>query len=75
MPSAYLLAKDQIEQARAILANEVWFDPELDNLFELALFRLGELEGSLHDTGLELTKPTPLEPRRTRSRMMPWLAP
>lgn len=74
MPSAYLLAKDQIEQARAILANEVWFDIEVDRLFELAQARLAELERSM---GIS-TQPhellqMPAMPARSRARLMPWL--
>ncbi len=48
MPSAYLLARDRLEQARAILANEVWFDTRLDDLLKLGLLRLYELEYDLH---------------------------
>lgn len=77
MPSAYILAKDQIEQARAMLANEVWFDPQLDHLFEVALFRLDELQDVVD-------APVPLHPRSAvmpnaargpRTRLMPWLDP
>lgn len=75
MPSAYTLAKDQIEQARAILANEVWYDPEVDNLFELALFRLRELEASLGDLPHDHVRPVAPSPLQgpARLRLMPWL--
>lgn len=77
MPSAYILAKDQVEQARAILANEVWFDAQLDHLFELALVRLAQLQDVVE-------VPAPLHPhtismpnaaRGPRARLMPWLDP
>ena len=76
MPSAYTLAKDQIQQARAMLANEVWFDTELDHMFEIALMRLEELDFALD----EYQEPArdaaiPMAPRAPRVRMMPWLDP
>lgn len=78
MPSAYLLAKDQIEQARAILANEVWFDPQVDHLFELALYRLQELEATTMASAplrpVSTSRPLPSE-RQARLRFMPWLDP
>lgn len=71
MPSAYLLAKDQIEQARAILANEVWFDAELDHLFVLAQTKLAELERAINDP---VRADAPLKfPAPPRARLMPWL--
>lgn len=76
MPSAYLLAKDQIEQARAILANEVWFDIEVDRLFELAQARLAELDRSMGLSAAphDLLK-FPATPASPRTRLMPWLKP
>ena len=71
MPSAYLLAKDQIEQARAILANEVWFDAELDHLFVLAQTRLAELERKI-DAPVGAAAPVKF-PAPPRARLMPWL--
>lgn len=74
MPSAYLLARDQIEQARAILANEIWFDIEVDRLFELAQARLAELDRSLDvpSEPHELLQ-FPAMPTSPRTRLMPWL--
>ncbi|WMT91466.1 hypothetical protein [Pelagibacterium sp. H642] len=73
MPSAYLLAKDHIEQARAMLANEVWFDPEMDHLFDVALARLNALDAKIYDDNVT---PLPRRPGpRRRARMMPWLDP
>lgn len=73
MPSAYLLAKDHIEQARAMLANEVWFDAEMDRLLDVALNRLNALDAKVYDDPV-----TPLRSKpqlRRRARMMPWLDP
>jgi hypothetical protein len=44
MPSAYVLAKDSLQQAQAILSNEVWQDDQVDHLLGLAIARLLELE-------------------------------
>ncbi|WP_196259457.1 hypothetical protein [Pelagibacterium limicola] len=69
MASAYLLAKDKLEQARAILMAEAWFDPEADHLFELAIRRLIELD-NLASTGL--VGPRPERPHNALA-LMPWL--
>lgn len=74
MPSAYVLAKDNLEQARAILANEVWHDSEVEYLLELAITRLAALERHIVDV-----VPHPqhgrLPARTMRQRNMPWLDP
>lgn len=76
MPSAYLLAKDHIEQARAMLANEVWFDAEMDHLFEVALARLNELDAKVFDDPVEMPTSLHERPRApVRTRLMPWLDP
>lgn len=49
MPSAYLLAKDHIEQARAILSSEVWHDDEASHLLDCLADRLVELDSRLLD--------------------------
>ena len=71
MPTAYLLAKDRIEQARAMLANEVWYDAGMDHLLDVALARLDELDAKLAEN------PTRTPPRQPdvspRIRLMPWL--
>lgn len=76
MPSAYILAKDHIQQARAVLASEVWFDAEIDRLFAIALARLDTLDAKVFDE--PATRPfTPLNRPELppRSRLMPWLDP
>lgn len=74
MPSAYLLARDQIEQARAMLTNEIWYDPETDHLFELALNRLDALDAALaRETGLAPGATRMPQGRKPRTRLMPWL--
>lgn len=73
MPSAYILAKDHIEQARAMLANEVWFDAEMDQLLEIALAQLTTLDAKVYDDPASSEKVRPL--LRRRARMMPWLDP
>ncbi|WP_127144833.1 hypothetical protein [Pelagibacterium montanilacus] len=50
MPSAYVLAKDHLEQARAILASDVWHDDELAQIIERAVGRLDDLERRLFDS-------------------------
>lgn len=47
MPSAYVLAKDYLQQAQAILSNEVWKDEQVDTLITVAIARLHDLE-SVH---------------------------
>jgi hypothetical protein len=71
MPTAYLLAKDRIEQARVMLANEVWYDPGVDRLLGVALARLDELNARLSDD-MPRTAQTPIE-GSPRVRLMPWL--
>lgn len=73
MPSAYILAKDHIEQARAMLANEVWFDAEIDHLFDVALARLDTLDEKVFDDPVEVPSGRPELP--LRARVMPWLDP
>ncbi|MAN77658.1 hypothetical protein OF122_16310 [Pelagibacterium flavum] len=71
MPTAYLLAKDRIEQARAMLANEVWFDAGMDHLLSVALARLDELDAGLSDDAPKVV-PNPSQ-ASPRIRLMPWL--
>lgn len=74
MPSAYILAKDHIEQARAMLANEVWFDAEMDNLFDVALARLDDLDRKVFDDSVVTPLKPPARPDVSpRHRLMPWL--
>ncbi|WP_404406090.1 hypothetical protein [Pelagibacterium halotolerans] len=47
MPSAYILAKDKLEQARAMMANEVWRDDQVDHMLNIAIARLIDLDKSL----------------------------
>jgi len=76
MPSAYILAKDHIEQARAMLAGEVWFDSGLDQLFAMALTRLDELDAKVFDDPVVRPFSTAVRPGLPpRSRLMPWLDP
>lgn len=49
MPSAYTLARDKLEQARALLANEVWRDDQIDRVLDIAIARLIALDASLLD--------------------------
>ncbi|HCO54715.1 hypothetical protein V6617_14385 [Pelagibacterium nitratireducens] len=71
MPTAYLLAKDRIEQARAMLANEVWYDAGMDHLLEVALARLDELDARLTE---DPPRTPPRQPEGSpRVRLMPWL--
>lgn len=58
MPSAYVLAKDQIEQARAMLSNEVWHDAEIEALLERTIARLIELDRRVY----EYAPPPPRRP-------------
>lgn len=72
MPSAYLVARDNIEQVRAILANDAWFDAQVEHLLVLAISRLQELDHMVALTG----EPYPGAPSRDqRRRQMPWLNP
>ncbi|HWJ89130.1 MAG TPA: hypothetical protein VNS12_13765 [Pelagibacterium sp.] len=72
MPSAYILAKDRIQQARAMLANDIWFDAVTDHLFEVALARLDELDAGVFDDAGK--RPETLRPAMpARVRLMPWL--
>ncbi|MCD7059167.1 hypothetical protein [Pelagibacterium xiamenense] len=52
MPSAYILAKDKLEQARALMANEVWQDDQIDRVLDIAIARLIDLDRSLIDGNL-----------------------
>ncbi|WP_421952862.1 hypothetical protein [Pelagibacterium sp.] len=71
MPTAYLLAKDRIEQARAMLANEVWYDAGMDHLLGIAVARLDELDAELSD---DTSKIAPkFSEASPRVRLMPWL--
>ena len=71
MPTAYLLAKDRIEQARAMLANEVWYDAGMDHLLDIALARLDELDARL---SADTPRITPQPPEGSpRVSLMPWL--
>lgn len=72
MPSAYLLARDNLEQARAILANDVWFDTKLDHLLDLAVSRLLELDSTMADPKIHTLETRPV-PTNIRHRKMPWL--
>jgi len=72
MPSAYLLARDNLEQARAILANDVWFDTKLDQLLDLAVSRLQELDAAIADPKIH-TLETRRAPTNIRHSKMPWL--
>lgn len=54
MPSAFVLAKDNLQQARSILSNEIWFDREVDFLIDLAIARLWQLESD----NIGLPRPT-----------------
>lgn len=49
MPSAYLLAHRKVEEGRAVLASEIWFDAELNRYFSLLLARLELLETEVTD--------------------------
>ncbi|WP_417579895.1 hypothetical protein [Pelagibacterium sp.] len=71
MPTAYLLAKDRIEQARVMLANDVWFDADMDRLLGVAIARLDDLDARLSDDVVIMT-PKPSEVS-ARMRLMPWL--
>lgn len=72
MPSAYLLARDNLEQARAILANDVWFDTRIDHLLDLAISRLLELDATIADPKIHTRETCPV-PANIRHRKMPWL--
>lgn len=71
MTSAYLHARDMIEQARAILANEAWFDPDVDRLLDRTMNRLAQLEARAH--GGALAPMRPVSTSQLRRGMMPWL--
>lgn len=76
MPSAYILAKDHIQQARAVLSNEVWFDAEMDHLFGVALARLDDLDAKVFDDPVVTPLSLPKRPGcASRTRLMPWLDP
>lgn len=50
MPSAYLLARDKVEQSRVMLSSDLWFDAELDHYFSLLLERLQLLDAKTIET-------------------------
>lgn len=73
MTSAYLHARDMIQQARTILTNDAWFDSEVDRLLDRAIIRLAELDDK---RGREVLAPLrPAGSRRIRRGLMPWLDP
>lgn len=49
MPSAYVLAKDHIEQARAMLSSEVWYDEKIESILDQAVARLAELDRRVYE--------------------------
>lgn len=59
MPSAYVLAKDSLQQAQAILANEVWHDDQIAHLLEQAIARLAELDRVAGDERPFSARPDP----------------
>jgi len=44
MPSAYILACDKVEQAKAMLQSEIWGDEEASRLATALIERLSELD-------------------------------
>lgn len=44
MPSAYILARDKIEQAKAMLESEIWRDETVSRLATALIARLSELD-------------------------------
>ncbi len=44
MPSAYILARDKIEQAKAMLDSEIWRDETVSGLATALIARLSELD-------------------------------
>ncbi len=71
MPTAYLLAKDRIEQARAMLAKRGLVRCRDDHLLSVALARLDELDAGLSDDAPKVV-PNPSQ-ASPRIRLMPWL--
>lgn len=69
MASVYLLAKDKLEQVRAVLTSATSFDPEADHILDLAIRRMAELD-DLHTTGLA---PDPGSRPYNVHNSMPWL--
>lgn len=69
MASVYMLAKDKLEQVRAVLAADAVYDAEADHLLALTIRRLGELD-DLAVTGLA---PEPRDVHRHNHALMPWL--
>lgn len=49
MPTAYVLAKDHIEQARAMLSSEVWYDGEIETILDSAIAKLIELDRRVYE--------------------------
>lgn len=69
MASVYILARDKLEQVRAMLSTGASFDPEADHLFDLAIRRMVELD-NLVSTGLA---PEPGNQPHKAHILMPWL--
>lgn len=67
MPTAYVLAKDHIEQARAMLSSEVWYDGEIETILGNAVAKLIELDRRIH----EYVPPTPKKQIRPDLPPMP----
>lgn len=76
MPSAYLLAKDHVEQARAIIANEVWYDREVDSLLARTISQLVKLDHKVHEhvPPVETHTGMPKVPQGPNA-ILPWLDP
>lgn len=69
MASVYILAKDKLEQVRAMLSTSAYYDSEADHLVDLAMRRMVELD-NLVSTGLA---PDRNRPPHKAHMLMPWL--
>ena len=69
MPSAYVLAKDHIEQARAMLSSEVWYDEKIESVLDQAVERLVELDRRVYEYA------PPEEKKQIRPELPPMPAP
>jgi hypothetical protein len=69
MASVYTLARDKLEQVRAILSTNASFDAEADHVLDLAIRRMTELD-NLVSTGL---LPEPGARPHKAHISMPWL--
>ncbi len=69
MASVYILAKDKLEQIRAMLGSGGFYDAEADHLISLAVRRMTELD-NLASTGLA---PPPAGKPHNAHILMPWL--